>query len=63
MYIIGLLMSESEIVLVPTPSKALLILVFSAVLGFASLILKYKHTGAVRTLIHYFISAVAFVLQ
>lgn len=62
MYAVGFLLSDSAVLLVPTPSKALLILLFSAVLGFASLLLRDSGTGALRMVCHYFICTVAFIL-
>ena len=60
MFALGWVLSDSASLLVPTPSKALLMLAFSAVLGFASLILKKDKTGLVLTVLHYVICLAAF---
>ena len=62
MFALGMLLSDSAGLLVPTPSKALLFLLFSAILGFASLILKDSGTGVLRILAHYVLCTVAFIL-
>lgn len=62
MFALGWVLSDSASLLVPTPSKALLMLAFSAVLGFASLILKKDKTGAALTVLHYVICLAAFAV-
>lgn len=62
MFLVGWSLSDSASLFVPTPSKALLMLLFSAILGFASLILRKEKTGATRTMIHYAICLAAFVV-
>lgn len=62
MFALGWALSDSASLFVPTPSKALLMLLFSSVLGFASLILKKDKTGAALTLLHYVVCLAAFAV-
>ncbi len=62
MYILGLLMSGQATLFVPTPTKALLILLFSGFLGFASLLLSKEGTPALKLILHGVICLSAFVL-
>ena len=62
MFAIGWLLSDAASLMVPTPSKALFILIFSFAVGFASLILKRQGTGVVRFLIHYVVCLAAYVV-
>ena len=62
MFAIGWLMSDTATLMVPTPSKAIYILAFSVVTGFASLLLKKKGTGVVRFLLHYAVCLAAYVI-
>lgn len=62
MFAIGWLISDAATLMVPTPSKALCILAFSVVVGFASLILKNKGTGVLRFLLHYAVCLAAYVI-
>ncbi len=62
MFLVGWIMSDSGVLLVPTPSKALLMLVFSMILGFSSLILSRQKTSVLRYVIHYLICTVSFIL-
>lgn len=62
MFLCGFILSDSASLLVPTPSKALMMLLFSAFLGVSSLILSKEGTGVARTLLHYISCLVSFVL-
>ena len=62
MYLLGLLMSDSVSLFVPTPTKALLMLLFSAVLGFASLLLSKEGTSAGKLILHVLICTAVYVL-
>lgn len=62
MFALGWALSDSASLFVPTPSKALLMLLFSAILGFSSLILKKDKTGAALTLLHYVVCLAAFAV-
>ncbi len=61
MYILGWVMSDNAALLVPTPLRALLILAFCIIAGFADLLVRGK-LKASRTVIHYLICLAAFVL-
>lgn len=62
MYVLGLLMSDSAVLLVPTPGKALFILLFSSIIGFASLLLSKDGTSPGRLIFHVILCLAAFVL-
>lgn len=62
MYVIGWAVSDAASLFVPTPSKALLILMFSAVLGFASLFLSRDGTTAGKLVLHFAVCTAAFVV-
>lgn len=62
MYLLGLVMSDSIILFVPTPSKALLMLLFSAVIGFASLLLSKEGTSVGRLILHVAICTAVYAL-
>lgn len=62
MYAIGLIISDGGALFVPTPSKALLMLLFSAVLGFASLLLSKDGDSAGKVVIHALLCLGAFIL-
>lgn len=62
MYLLGWFVSDSVSLFVPTPSKALLILLFCGILGFVSLILRKDGTSAARYFLHFILCLVSFVV-
>ncbi len=62
MFFLGWMVSDSQMLFVPTPGKALVILIFSAVLGFASLCLSRNGTSAIRLILHFVICTAAYIL-
>lgn len=62
MYLLGWAFSGTGVLLIPTPQKALLLLLFSGIVGFASLLLSKNGTGAVRLILNFLICLVAFIL-
>lgn len=60
MFLLGWVISDSASLFVPTPAKALLMLLFSFILGLASLCLKRERTSALRLIIHYLICVSSF---
>ncbi len=62
MYALGMMMSDSVLLFIPTPAKALLMLLFSGILGFASLLLSKEGTSAARLICHVILCLAAFVL-
>lgn len=62
MYVLGLMMSGQATLFVPTPTKALLMLLFSGILGFASLLLSKEGTSAPKLIIHAVLCLAAFIL-
>ena len=62
MYVFGILASSEGQLLGPTPVMALLVLLFSAILGFASLLLSKEGTPAIRLALHAIVCTIAFVL-
>lgn len=61
MYAAGWLASGQETLFVPTPSKALTVLLFCGILGFASLLLSKEGTPVWRYVLHFLISLTAFI--
>ncbi len=62
MYLLGWALSGTGVLFVPTPQKALLLLLFSATVGFASLLLSKDGTGAIRLILNFVICLAAFIL-
>jgi len=62
MFFFGWLLSDADSLLAPTPSKALLMLLFSCIVGFASLLLSENKTPVFRIVLHFAICFAAFIL-